>query len=1110
MWGGIDFFVSLETLMSASVPPDFPSEAAAFSSGKSRNETEPLRLPGNPTVRCFEFSAERRRTPLFVYPNATLFLQVLCSSGNRVHLLTPWSKEDTTAILKGSEWVGFLKDARRVACVPGSSVYSFASLGIEPDAYVRTVLVVDDATRWSGATTLQLIEVQHTREGVAAFHSMELLFALSRCILFSEWLLRYPGSSIASCVALCNTTLFSFCRFFFLGEVVDAGLMLLVSFHGGRVVKTEAEATHVVVLPAPAPEPTSSSSSSTASSGSAASSSSSDGSESSSEDEEGEEGESAVDSSSSSSSERAEEKWEKRPRSAAAVSSSTSAAAAAAAAGLHEDPTAPPPPSSGPSVKSAAPSPSSRLPPSGTATTESSTVAALFPSMLVVTPEWIYRSVRALRIVPLDVDDATGDVDAALGANEEADVLSTTEEAEKRRAARAAHAAAARKSRLLLCCLLPPPDARPLIWTTFLSIARQNHYDTLCFSAAVNHGPSNSSSSGGGNEGPQPPTAAAVLESLTSPSLKDVVEVRLLSSVLAAKPASGGGGGGGAASAASSARARGAVVTRAALGTLKLSAASTELSRIALSRFERRRDKDAVFSHLQLVESQFLYSYEFVQRRRMQELHREAGTQTSGPRHASVGVMTDAATADTAAVEEKRKTPSPSSTAVTTGSAEVAGSVDAEEWRHHLKNVEGKLLSRHDAPPADGEIKQEDHYEEEAKTTNVNQKSSEKLDTMAGKGDQSNSDGAPQRDEAAASATTSVNTSVTAQSSSLFSQPPPWPQGGNSIFQAAPLFPPPMESGSSSLLYSARPFNAVPLSSETRYTACFIPTSALTQEQQDDFFVELRSYPIFSSLELGNNVVRLADGVKCEFASHKAAEDFHRIDFIEFLSLHLPIYPYFEDPVEAPLPQPHHHHHHQQEQAHSLWTTPETVPEEAARHDKAGSTSTPCASSPRSPQGSSLSNASNTFGGVTWEVREHASTVVTVPPYRSLTNAAGAVIAPSRKHGRDEASSTARRSGERFRRLGAPNSADAAGRSPWTEGRAEPDARPRRHHRDDSSDAESRRRGERSRSGSNHRRDGRREERARYSTERLSSSHRSHRNHRESRRHRSPTDDGDL
>ncbi|KPA79428.1 hypothetical protein ABB37_05268 [Leptomonas pyrrhocoris] len=1088
MWGGIDFFVSLEVLMSASIPPAFPPAASTGSSVKQPPEAKSAHFPGNPTIRRLEFSEERRLTPMFVYPNATLFLQVVCSSGNRVHLMTPWSKEDTTTILKSSEWVSFLKDARRVSLVPGTTEYSFASLGIDPDAYVRTVLVVDDASRWSSATALQLIEVQHNREGVEAFHSMELLYALSRCILFSEWLLRYPSSSIASCVALCNTALFAYCRFFFKGDVVDTALMLLVSFHGGRVVKSEEEATYVVVLPPPEREPSSASSSSVSSSTEDSNEGDSDGSGSSSDDDDDDEEE----------EEEGKRSGNDSVKPPGEETTSTAPPPPSQQVNLTEDPTAPPPASSAsPTAQEEKPSTSSVNTPAAAATGQTRT-APLPAWVLVVTPQWVYRCVRALRLVPLvDIDDPgnSGDVGTDVRADEEA--TNTQGDNDEINAV----TAAAHKTRLLLCCLLPPSDARPLIWTTFQSIARQHHYDTACLLFASSDDTSTSASL---SEALHLPTAASVLEALTAPSLRDVVEVRLLSATPAAKSAGGG-------APPSSARSRGVVVTRAALGTLKVSAASAELGRIALNRCERRRDKEAVFAHLQLIASQFLYSYEFVQRKRMQETHREAGSQTSGPLHASVGIMTEADAEDVADVEKAKEVPATAaSPAPLTSTAEDAGSVDAEEWRHHLKNVEGKLLSRHEGSPADTEAERAD-----------------KKDDAPGSSVQDDGEGRRGEEVSAEQSTASPLT----QGASLLHRPPTRPQGANSIFQAAPLFASPLESGAHSL-YPLRPFNAMPLSSESLYTSCYIPTTSLTEDQRADFFVELRSYPIFSSRELGNNVVRLPDGVKCEFTSHKAAEDFRRIDYIEFLSLHLPIYPYFGEaadrqeesllpPPPPPLQPPQQSQHPHEvdsplqsalsasntaQQAQSLWTTPETASPESLRRGWAKSTPP------------SYGHGTDTVGRGSADARRYGSATTTVPPYRAFTKPSDAAFAdpPPRKHAREESPTAYRRSPEkRRRRRDEPDAEDerlfasSSSASKLEEG----ESRRRRQHRDDESLPRRDDRHERhsSSSGSrSRRRDERRDERVRSFADGPSSTHHSsRRGQRESRRRRSLSDSGE-
>jgi hypothetical protein len=1091
MWGGIDFFVSLEALMTASIPSDvLPDRATASTPVQPQRSDDFSHFPGNPMVRRLEFSAERRLTPMFVYPNATLFLQVLCSTGNRVHLMTPWSKDDTTTILKSSEWVSFLKDARRIALVPGTSQFSFASLGIDPDAYVRTVLVVDDASRWGGVTALQLIEVQHSRDGVAAFHSMELLYALSRCILLSEWLLRYPSSCIASCVALCNTTLFSYCRFFFQGSVVDTNLMLLVTFHGGRVAKTEEEATHVVVLPPPpASEPSSASSSS--------GSSSSDDDDDDDSLESGSSGGSndvmsAVDS--SDAEEIREDKEE--------VKTSTGAAAVVENVATERPPEAPPPDAQGGPTVPQAPPPSSTGQVRTTARVTTAVTVSLAPSsstsssLLTVTPAWIYRCIRALRVVPLDEESERDSTSATLPVKDEEegntrDDGSATEAANRR-------AEAARKTKLLLCCLLPPSDARPLLWTTFQSIARQHHYSTACFC------PRSEAGSTTAVDSPLSLTAISVMEVLTGTSLKDVVEVRLLPVTPAATTKSAGH------TSLSSARSRAVAVTRDNVSTLRVSSATAELSRVALNRRERRRDKDAVFAHLQLIATQFLYSYEFVQRRRAQEARKVDGTQTGGVTRASAGVTTEnvATTAcDEADVETATSADrmSPPSTAAATAAAEATGSAEEKEWRHHLRNVEGRLLSRHE--------QQQGQQSSAEGNEDVRER-----DKATGKDEEGSCD--------------RTTASPAAQGASLFrppplpSQPQPPAPGGTSIFTSAPFLPT-VVANAVSPFNPLRPLSTVPLSSEARYMSCFIPTTALTTEQQDEFFAELRSFPIFSSPELGNNVVRLPDGAKCEFASHKAAEDFHRIDYVEFFSLHLPIYPYFEETTDRPeeasssplltAQQP------QQEmgfplrpvpsafgtaqQAQSLWTQPETTPESTRQ------------SWPKPPASPSLAYVADTVGSRrgTSDVRRPEN-ITTVPPYRTNANDMDAALL--RREPREVVRTSGRRSSEKRRRLEERSLDDgrasrgSARDATWKEGPG--DLRIRHRMRDGFSHREDRRErhtvttGGSSSSGTNGgNRSRRADERARFSMEGHSRSRHSYRSHRESRRRRSSSESTD-
>ncbi|KAG5477156.1 hypothetical protein LSCM4_04373 [Leishmania orientalis] len=910
MWGRLEFFVSIEALVSFAIPPSLSHDGAASTTPGSSVETSTVKRAGNPTVRRLHFTQERRLTPVFSFPNATLFLQVLFSTGNKVHLMTPWDKEDTTTILKSFAWVGFLADARRVSVAPGSSQFSFSSLSVDPADYTRTVLVVDDASRWSSATALQLIEVRHTREGQDKAASMELLYALSRCILFSEWYLRYPSSSIASCAALSSTTVFAFCRFFIDSPAPEADLMQLICFHGGRIVHTATEATHILVLPPPPAEHdalSSTSSSSTASS----STSSDDGSGS-----EGDGTHSLVDSTDTETSEEEGESGTSSPHQRSGERSADKS-----------------------DVRPFAATPQRALAESGleapAAATQSSSVAspvtnsAFQPAM--VTVSWVHRCVRALRLVPLD--DALGPAATSPGVEEE--------QGQEGRSEGASKAEVARTTGTLLCALLPPADARPLLWTTLHAIASQHGYDTA---ALVQHA---------GKASPlKTVTAASVLEALTSHVYNDVVEVRL-------QPLSGSGRPTDAST--SSSRARGAPVTRRTLDSLKLSTAASELSRIALHRCERRRDKEAVFSHLQLIASQFLYSFQYVLRQQSQALHCDAGTQTSGVRRAFTGTMTDAqqqqqpasvllpadeeepagaketAAAVTSDAQRQRlKQPSLPATATATNAAEaitsdVVGAVDEEEWRHHLRNVEGKPLMSH------VHTKQEGKEETKWRVTDGGRSSrsvaAAELSTKAVQTPRTQVIESTEKTMPRATVTEEDFMAAPPCSPEILAEvfrgePPPFrPPLAPSLFKPSSslLPPPPMAKSTNEGIGRAD-------ASLTEFTACFIPTSVLTADQQGDFYAFLCSLPLFDSAELGNSVVRVADGVRCQFANHKGAKDFLRIEFIEFLSLRLSIFPAPEDSLDVedlqktimsfPLLPPSTAPEVTQEEARSLWTAP--------------------------------------------------------------------------------------------------------------------------------------------------------------------------------------------
>ncbi|GET89122.1 hypothetical protein, conserved [Leishmania tarentolae] len=922
MWGGLHFFVSIETLVSFAIPSSLCDNGAKSMAAETGDKACAVKRAGNPTVRRLHFTRERRLTSVFAFPNATLFLQVLFSSGNKVHLMTPWDKEDTTTILKSFGWVNFLADARRVSVVPGSKQFSFSSLGVDLSDYTRTVLVVEDASRWSSATSMQLMEVCHTRERQDVADSMELLYALSRCILFSEWYLRYPSSSIASCAALSNTTIFAFCRFFLDGAAGDVDLMQLICYHGGRVVHTASEATHVLVLPS---SPTESDASSSTSSSSASSSTSSG-------DHSGSESEELDSCAHSTNTDTSDEDGEgstssvpqKKGEGSAGESNAPHASFVAAALGTMGTSSLPPSRPSTATLKRPAPDSNCETLASTNQSSSMMSSAATngSPQPAIVTRTWVYRCIRALRLIPLDCTPATSPPCAdeeeghRKGKPDGGDIAEVT-----------------RTTGALLCALLPPADARPLLWTTLQSIASQHGYDT----AALVHTTPTASPL-------KAVTAACVLEALTSPVYSDMVEVRLQPPLVAGKPTD---------TSLAASRSRGVPVTRRTLDSLKLSTASSELGRIALHRFERRRDKEAVFAHLQLIASQFLYSFDYVQRQRSQLLHCHAGTQTSGVRRAFMGTMTEAQWATSSRLlptEEEVLVGEKGMTAAVTGDAKLkerepasswamtaapstsdaAGAVDEKEWRHHLRNVEGKLLVSH-VHTSERSDKEPKHFSD---TSPCSQCVSD-ADVCA------KAVRAPAMGHIEYAEKTEIATAMIEEGLNLAPPYSPKIASETSREQTLPARPPSAPSllkPPSSLL--PLPATAKPIhngcgganASLAEFTACLIPTSVLTTDQQCDFYAFLRSLPLFDSAELGNSVMRVADGVRCQFADHKGAKDFLRIEFIEFLSLHLPIYPALDDSIDVedlhktimdfPFLPPLTAAEVSQEEGNSLWTAP--------------------------------------------------------------------------------------------------------------------------------------------------------------------------------------------
>lgn len=124
---------------------------------------------------------------------------------------------------------------------------------------------------------------------------------------------------------------------------------------------------------------------------------------------------------------------------------------------------------------------------------------------------------------------------------------------------------------------------------------------------------------------------------------------------------------------------------------------------LCLCRYERKRDRDAVVSHLQLIASQFTYSLDNAVKEHRKRHSQPAGTQTCSPLHATVAVGTEQAsmvpeTAEKSPIKQPAPRPLPPVTEVEDASNSTAAGTNDEEWRLHLKNVEGKMLRSQPKP----------------------------------------------------------------------------------------------------------------------------------------------------------------------------------------------------------------------------------------------------------------------------------------------------------------------------------------------------------------------------------------------------------------------------
>ncbi|CCW63449.1 unnamed protein product [Phytomonas sp. EM1] len=895
MWGGIDFFVSVDVLLTF-----------------ERVDTSLLEdRAGKPQQRSFR--QDGRVVVTTSYPNASFFLQTLKATGNRVYVVSEWATEKTLELIRLFGWQDVVSDVRRLAPFPGASRsnsgkhYTLVNVGCEPMRYSSSVLIVRDLSRWDPILSSQLVLVNHDKEVLSlpsegplpsVVFSMELLYALCRCITLAEWCVRYPGTSIASCTALSTSTLLSFCRFYIPPEHMQCELVLQLGAHGATLVSDGASATHIITdLGEPLPLNSLGSSSSSSGASAATSSSVSTSSDS-----------SASFSSSSSDSDDSSEEF--------SPTNDTVDAPSAEEGSVKKGENSPV--SAPDDVKVAAKGAgqeSSReggeMSPSSPLRGSASPLSPVHSNCENVTKAWVRDCCSALRLLPLPTDAAASNAMATVDL-----------------------ASSMKTAGMLLAILLPPEDAKPLPLEHFINIAKTYHFatDFLLGESLVE-------------------TQDKLLT-----LFKGVVRVKL-------------------------------TVTEERKPPRLLGGSRVEVTKkqaLVMCRYERKRDREAVSTHLRLLALQFNYSIENLQRERRLASSAEAGTQTAAPRFVHAGVATDpavmvsagssvATSKDIIGKDTKAKRDLEKDLGIghenNQEAQRASESVDAEEWRHHLKNAEGKLLKSKEA--TEDVDDQKNHRDESTKE-------SDQANFSVGEGSSVPLAQLPGASAAIQSLTTpdfpafpfSAINPHAAGGSTIFTNPPLYSSGksfnshaasspsGGSIFAAPPptlgsttyasselpqsrlttttttggfsttpslrgsIFPmpenfparwptqvstttasplaaldpstmisaldpamthghtaPPKNTPSSGMTAIGEAVSPPGGSRKLVFTSCIIPTNNLTFAQQIDLLKFLESMPLFSTDDKTYVKLRSA-GIFCTFPSAKEAENFYRLQYI--------------------------------------------------------------------------------------------------------------------------------------------------------------------------------------------------------------------------------------
>ncbi|CAD2217157.1 hypothetical protein AGDE_12529 [Angomonas deanei] len=254
---GIHFYVSIDVLVSFSI-----SATAEIDQLPGKISRKTLKVESGETVT------------ITTMPHAELFIHTLHASGAQVHVYGNWSTHNLHLILKLFHWSKHVQDTRSLQLLPGLKRLNLFCVGCLAAEVHNSVVVAPVKEEWHESQR-QLVVVDHdsthswqhtsVEDEHIPLHSLDLLYALSRCIGLAEWRLRYPLTPLVCCDAILSSTVLHYCRFFVSKEAWEISLVLQIAAAGGVLVEEAADATHIVVTSGEDEDVSSSSSSSSSS-----------------------------------------------------------------------------------------------------------------------------------------------------------------------------------------------------------------------------------------------------------------------------------------------------------------------------------------------------------------------------------------------------------------------------------------------------------------------------------------------------------------------------------------------------------------------------------------------------------------------------------------------------------------------------------------------------------------------------------------------------------------------------------------------------------------------------------------------------------------------------